>query len=153
MGSLLFLDGWILTRSLFILMNSIGMGRKRSRWESAAAVLASLLIHIFFLLGLAYFIVSSAERLQGPPVLEEPLQLTILPIPSAAKTTPKFAQTQPQENINRKPNKAAAFESDNDSIAASEAAPSGPDAMPSVDGREEKALDLTDQQYTAGKTQ
>lgn len=135
-------------------MNSIGIGRKRSRWENATAVLASLLIHLFFLLGLAYFILKSAERLQETPVvIEEPPQLTILPMPPAAKTTPRFAHTQPQETNDRKPNKDAAFESDNDSVAASEAAPSGPDAIPSVDGREEQGLDLTDQRYTAGKTQ
>jgi outer membrane biosynthesis protein TonB len=135
-------------------MNSIGIGRKRSRWENTTAVLASLLIHLFFLLGLAYFILKSAERLQETPVvIEEPPQLTILPMPPAAKTTPRFAHTQPQETNDRKPNKDAAFESDNDSVAASEAAPSGPDAIPSVDGREEQGLDLTDQRYTAGKTQ
>lgn len=135
-------------------MNSIGMGRKRSRWENTTAVLASLLIHLFFLLGLAYFILKSAERLQETPVvIEEPPQLTILPMPPAAKITPRFAHTQPQEKNDRKPNKDAAFESDNDSVAASEAAPSGPDAIPSVDGREEQGLDLTAQRYTAGKTQ
>jgi outer membrane biosynthesis protein TonB len=135
-------------------MNSIGIGRKRSRWENATAVLASLLIHLFFLLGLAYFILKSAERLQETPVvIEEPPQLTILPMPPAAKTTPRFAHTQPQETNDRKPNKDAAFESDNDSVAASEAAPSGTEAIPSVDGREEQGLDLTDQRYTAGKTQ
>ena len=135
-------------------MNSIGMGRKRSRWENTTAVLASLLIHLFFLLGLAYFILKSVDRLnETPAAIEEPPQLTILPMPPAAKPSPRFAQTQPQEKSDRKPNKDAAFESDNDSVAASEAAPSGPDAIPSVDGREEQGLDLTDQRYTAGKTQ
>jgi outer membrane biosynthesis protein TonB len=135
-------------------MNSMGIGRKRSRWENATAVLASLLIHLFFLLGLAYFILKSAERLkEKPAAIEEPPQLTILPMPPAAKPSPRFANTQPQEKNDRKPNKEAAFESDNDSVAASEAAPSGPDAIPSVDGREEQGLDLTDQRYTTGKTQ
>ena len=135
-------------------MNSIGMGRKRSRWENTTAVLASLLIHLFFLLGLAYFILKSAERIKETPVvLEEAPQLTLLPMPPAAKPSPRFAHTQPQEKNDRKPNKDAAFESDNDAVAATEAPPSGHDAIPSVDGREEQVLDLTDQRYTAGKTQ
>lgn len=135
-------------------MNSMRIGGKKSRWETATAVLASLLLHIFFLIGLAYFVLKSAEKLKEQTlVYEEAPQLTILPMAPAAKTTPRFAQTQPQEKTDRKPSKEAAFESDNDSIAASEAPPSAPDALPSVDGREDQGLDLADQRYSAGKTE
>jgi outer membrane biosynthesis protein TonB len=59
--------------------------------------------------------------------------------------------TPPQEKLERQPNKDAAFESDNDSIAASEAAPTGQEMMPSLTGREDQSLDLRDQRYTAGQ--
>jgi hypothetical protein len=72
-------------------------------------------------------------------------------MPAAPKTAPRFVSTTPQENLEKKPNKDAAFESDNDSIAASEAPPSGQEMMPSLEGREDQSLDLRDQRYAAGQ--
>jgi hypothetical protein len=40
-------------------MYSEGMRRNTSRWESAAAFLASLLLHLFFLLAVAFVILKS----------------------------------------------------------------------------------------------
>ena len=135
-------------------MNSSGMEGNRSRRETATAVLASLLIHFLCLLGVAYFSLSSAEKRKAIAAVDEaPPRLTILPAPVPAKEKPRFATTQPREKLERKPAKDAAFESDNDSLAASEAPPSGPDAVPSLDGREEQGIDLSDQRYAAGKPQ
>jgi outer membrane biosynthesis protein TonB len=133
-------------------MNSVGIRRNTSRWETAAAFLASLLLHLFFLLAVAFVILKSpAIPKEKSPTLEEPPQLTILPMPAAPKTAPRFVSTTPQENLEKKPNKDAAFESDNDSIAASEALPSGQEMMPSLEGREDQSLDLRDQRYTVGQ--
>lgn len=133
-------------------MNSVGMRRNTWRWETAAALLASLLVHLFFLLAVAFVILKGAGiRKEASTVLEEPPQLTILPMPPASKAPPQFVSTTPQEKIVRQPNKDAAFESDNDSIAASEAAPTGQEAMPSLEGREDQGLDLRDQRYAAGQ--
>lgn len=133
-------------------MNSVGTRRNMSRWETAAALLASLLVHLFFLLALAFFLLNSARISKKAPLeLDEPPQLTILPAPPAPKIAPRFVSTPPQENLEKKPNKDAAFESDNDSVAASEAQPSGQETMPSLQGREDHALDLHDQRYSAGR--
>ena len=133
-------------------MNSVGMRRNTSRWETAAAFLASLLVHLFFLLAVAFVI------LKGPGIpkeksspIEEPPQLTILPMSAAPKAAPRFVSTPPQEKLEKKPNKDAAFESDNDSIAASEARPTGQEMIPSLEGREDQSLDLRDQRYTTGQ--
>lgn len=83
----------------------------------------------------------------------KPPQLTILPMPPAPKAAPSFVSTTPLENLERKPNKDTAFESDNDSIAASESPSKGQEAMPSTEGREDQGLDLRDQRYTAGQKQ
>lgn len=133
-------------------MNSVGMRRNKSRWETAAAFLASLLLHLFFLLAVAFVVLNGARiSKEMVPVVEEPPQLTILPMPTAPKAAPRFVSTPPQENLEKKPNKDAAFESDNDSIAASEAPPSGQEMMPSLEGREDQSLDMRDQRYAAGQ--
>jgi len=135
-------------------MNSVGMRRNTSRWETATALLASLLVHLFFLLAVAFFILKGAGiRKETNTVLEEPPQLTILPMPPTSKATPRFVSTPLEEKLTRQPNKDAAFESDNDSIAASEASPTGQEPMPSLEGREDQGLDLRDQRYIAGKRQ
>jgi outer membrane biosynthesis protein TonB len=72
-------------------------------------------------------------------------------MPAAPKAVPRFVSTPPQEKLEKKPNKDAAFESDNDSIAASEAPPTGQEMMPSLEGREDQSLDLRDQRYAAGQ--
>ena len=133
-------------------MNSVGMRRNTWRWDTAAALLASLLLHLFFLLAVAFVILKGASiREETSAVLEEPPQLTILPMPPVSKTPPRFVSTPPQEEPARQPNKDAAFESDNDSIAASEAPPTGQEMMPSLAGREDQSLDLRDQRYAAGQ--
>ena len=128
------------------------MRRNTWRWDTAAALLASLLLHLFFLLAVAFVILKGAGiREEKSTVLEEPPQLTILPMPPAAKAPPRFVSTPPQEKLVTQPNKNAAFESDNDSIAASEAPPTGQEIMPSLEGREDQSLDLRDQRYAAGQ--
>jgi len=133
-------------------MNSVSIRRNVSRWETAAALLASLLVHLFFLLAVAFVIFKGAGiPKEKSTAIEEPPQLTILPMSAAPKAAPRFVSTPPQEKLEKKPNKDAAFESDNDSIAASEAPPSGQEIMPSLEGREEQGLDLRDQRYAAGQ--
>jgi outer membrane biosynthesis protein TonB len=67
------------------------------------------------------------------------------------KVTPKYISAVPQAPAPPKPKTDAAFESDKDSVAASEAAPSGREAAPSLDGKEDKNIELQNQQYTEGK--
>ena len=128
------------------------MSRSDERRENLAALLASVLIHLLLILGAAWFLLRASTGVVPPkPLDEEPIRLTILP--PAPKPTPKpqFIATPKRENLERRPSKDAAFESDNDSLAASEAAPTGAEPIPSQDGREEPGLQFQEQQYTAGK--
>ena len=133
-------------------MSSGVMSRSDERRETFAALVASVLIHLLLILGVAWFLLRAATGVVPPKTLDdEPVRLTILP--PAPKPTPKpqFIATPHQENLERKPSKDAAFESDNDSLAASQAAPSGAEPIPSQDGHDEPGLQFQEQQYTAGK--
>lgn len=128
------------------------MSRSDERRETFAALVASVLIHLLLILGVAWFLLRAATSVVPPkPLEDEPVRLTILPPEPKPTPKPQFIATPKQENLERKPSKDAAFESDNDSLAASEAAPSGAEPIPSQEGREEPGLQFQEQQYTAGK--
>ena len=134
-------------------MNRAAINKEESRAETLAAFIASLAIHLFLVLAVAYFILSSRVEPQPQPFEEEPLQITIIQpsVPAPVKVTPKYISAVPQAPDAPKPKTDAAFESDKDSVAASEAAPSGRETAPSLDGKEEKHIELQNQQYTEGK--
>ena len=134
-------------------MNRAAINKEESRAETLAAFIASLAIHLFLVLALAYFILSSRVELPPKPMEEEPLQITIIQpsVPKPVKVTPKYISAVPQAPSAPKPKTDAAFESDKDSVAASEAVPSGIEAAPSLDGKEDKNIELQNQQYTEGK--
>jgi outer membrane biosynthesis protein TonB len=133
-------------------MNFAAIGQDESRRETAVAFLASVLIHLLLVLGVGIFLLR-APRFLAPEESkeEEPLQLTLLPPVPVVPSRPQFISTRPQKKLERQPDKRAPFESDNDSLAASELPPSGTAAVPTVDGREGPHIELHDQQYTAGK--
>ena len=134
-------------------MNRAAINKEESRAETLAAFIASLAIHLFLVLAVAYFLLSSRVEPQPQPFEEEPLQITIIEpsVPVPVKVTPKYISAVPKAPAPPKPKTDAAFESDKDSVAASEAAPSGREAAPSLDGKEEKHIELQNQQYTEGK--
>jgi outer membrane biosynthesis protein TonB len=134
-------------------MNRAAINKEESRAETLAAFIASLAIHLFLVLAVAYFLLSSRVEPQPQPFEEEPLQITILQpsVPVPVKVKPKYISAVPQAPAPPKPKTDAAFESDKDSVAASEAAPSGREAAPSLDGKEDKNIELQNQQYTEGK--
>ena len=134
-------------------MNRVAINKEESRAETLGAFIASLAIHLFLVLAVAYFLLSSRVEPQPPPFEEETLQITIIEpsVPVPVKVTPKYISAVPQAPAPPKPKTDAAFESDKDSVAASEAAPSGREAAPSLDGKEDKNIELQNQQYTEGK--
>lgn len=128
------------------------MRRSDERRETLAALVVSVLIHLLLILGVSWFLLRTATSIVQPKALdEEPVRLTILPPTPKATPKPQFIATPKRENLERRPSKDAAFESDNDSLAASEASPTGAEPLPSQEGREEPGLQFQDQQYTAGK--
>jgi len=130
--------------------------RTQERRENLAALVASALLHLLLILAAAWFLLRAADSTLPPSPAaaldEEPVQLTILPPAPAPTPKPRFLSTPKQENLERTPSKDAPFESDNDSLAASESAPTGAEPIPSQEGREEPDIQFQDQQYTAGKT-
>ena len=134
-------------------MNRVAINKEESRAETLGAFLASLAIHLFLVLAVAYFLLSSRVEPPPQPMEDEPLQITIIQpsVPKPVKVTPKYISAVPQAPAPPKPKTDAAFESDKDSVAASEAVPSGIEAAPSLDGKEDKNIELQNQQYTEGK--
>ncbi len=128
--------------------------RAVERRETAAALAVSALLHLLLVLGAAWMLLRAVDTAAPPlPAEEEPVRLTILPPVPKPTPKPRFISTPPRENLERAPSKDAAFESDNDSLAASEAPPDGADPVPSLQGIEAPGIQLQDQRHTAGKTQ
>ena len=126
--------------------------RREWRREALAALALAILIHLALVFGAGWFFVLAANIPFQPAAAEpEPVRLVILPPEPKPAKRPVFVPSQSSETPARKPREDAPFESDRDSIAASEAAPTGTEPVPSVDGREENALTLRDQTYSAGK--
>ena len=136
-------------------MNGVLRQQDGSNREVAAAFVVALLIHLFLFLTIAYFIVNPLHPPKEIPGDEEqePLQLTILPPVSAAPPRPTYVPTTPQKNPDIQPKKDSPFESDNNSIAASESTPSGAIPLPSQDGRDQSSIELQDRQNRLGKAE
>lgn len=128
--------------------------RAEERRETFAALALSVLLHLLLVLGAAWMLLRSVDRTPPTaPLEEEPVRLVILPPVPKATPKPQFIATPPRENLERAPSKDAAFESDNDSLAASEAPPDGAEPLPSIEGIEAPGIELREQQYSAGKTE
>lgn len=123
-----------------------------SRRETAWAALASVLLHLGIILLVAWIMTVRAWQFSMPPEEEDaPIEITILPVEPAKPQPPTFVNT-PEENAPEAP-KNATFESDKNTRAASEAAPSGSAPAPSTDGRDAPTLELANRNHTAGKPQ
>jgi len=128
--------------------------RAEERRETLAALVVSVLLHLLLVLGAAWMLLRAVDPAStSVPVEDEPVRLVILPPVPKSTPNPQFISTPPRENLERAPSKDAAFESDKDSLAASEAPPEGAEPVPSLQGIEAPGLQLQDQQYTAGKTE
>ena len=118
------------------------------RRETIAAAVASVLIHLLIVVAIALSMTLPVWHFPVPREDLEPIEMTILPAEPPKPSDPSYVRTAPQ-NIQEAPENAP-FESDNNTRAASEAAPSGAQAMPSVDGEKSPALDLENRNYSAG---
>jgi hypothetical protein len=113
--------------------------KKQSR-KLGLAILISLFLHLAVGFSLAAF--GNVTTLAIPPE-EAPSQLTIMdlsPAPASEKN-PQFVETEKSKESAEKP-KDQTFESNANSLAASEKAPSGDLQMPSQDGRDLPTRDL-----------
>ena len=109
------------------------MERTRERRKIGWAILISLLLHFVVALSLAAFGGAFAST---PPEEDKPVELTIVDLstpPPRAPINPPFMQTAPAKESVEKP-KEQTFESNANSIAASELPATGDAPMPSQKG-------------------
>ena len=135
------------TAEITFTVGELATERKQEARKILWAVLAALVIHA--VIGFLLAIVSAVQRL--PEVEEDkPVELTIVDSSMLAPTKPKnaeFIETDPSRQTAEAP-KEKTFESNANSVAASEAAPSGDMPLPSQDGKDRPTLDLDNQRYT-----
>ncbi|MEI6071996.1 MAG: hypothetical protein WCS31_09405 [Verrucomicrobiae bacterium] len=121
-----------------------------SHRETIAAAIASVLIHLLIVACIGLTMALPAWKFSRPPEADMvPIEMTLISSAPPKPADPSYVRTAPQ-NIPDAP-KNAAFESDNNTRAASSAAPSGSQPMPSVDGRESPALELENRNYSGGR--
>lgn len=121
-----------------------------SRRETVVAAIASVLLHLALILCVALALSVPAWQFPvSPPESDAPIEITMMPVEASKPQPPSYVAT-PGEDVAEAP-KNAPFESDKNTRAASESAPSGTAAMPSLDGREATSLELVNRDYTEGK--
>jgi protein TonB len=109
------------------------------------AVLAALIIHL--IIGLFLAVVSAVQHDVTVPEDDTPVELTIVQTVPQKQKNAQFIETDPSRATAEVP-KEKTFESNANSIAASEAPPSGDMPLPSQEGKDRPALELDNQQYT-----
>lgn len=123
---------------------------ERDKSKNAGALLLSVVIHVVVIL---LFAIVLANRPSEPvPVAPpEPVELTLMPAPPLEATPPPdpyIATTEAQRS--EKPPEEKLFESDKDTLAASEKPPENTLPVPSQEGRDEKTPQFEDWQFSLG---
>lgn len=124
------------------------MQRRAERRTILLAVIASLLLHFAVAISLAAF----GGKLQPPvPQAEKPIEMTFIdstptPFPVAPKNAPLVETSQNRET--KEQPKEKTFESNANSIAASQQPGAGNAPVPTQDGKERSDLELDSQRYS-----
>jgi outer membrane biosynthesis protein TonB len=123
----------------------------RERRNIMLAIIASLLLHFIVAVSLASF----GDKLQSPlPEEEKPVELTIVdPIPMPPPVTPKnpmFVDTPEKRETKEEP-KEKTFESNANSIAASQLPALGEAPVPTQEGKDRPNMDLENEQYAVAQ--
>lgn len=118
---------------------------KRDRGKIWLAVLASLVLHVVVALSLAAFNGGSTPL---PTVEDKPVELTMVDLsatpPPSIKANPAYMETDPAKESAEAP-KEKTFESNANSIAASQLPATGDAALPSQDGKDRPFLNMQTQ--------
>lgn len=140
-----------MTSSEFILGHSAddAADRREETHKIFWALLAAIVLH--FVIGIAIAI--SSGIFSSPLQVEEdkPVELTLVDLPTPAPVVPKnpmFMETDETKASMEKP-KEQTFESNANSIGASEAAATGSLPLPSQQGKDRPAVDLESHPYSA----
>lgn len=122
---------------------------ENERRRTLVALGISILAHLVIILLVAFLL---GFRLPPPmPEEEEPVvELTIEPPPPVpAKDKPQYVDTNPAQAV-EKPPENAPFESDNNTVAASELPAQGNAPVPTMEGKETQGLEMENRDYVAG---
>jgi TonB family protein len=123
------------------------MERKRERQTLLLAILASVLLHFAVAISLASF----GDKLQPslPDDEEKPSELTLVDLASAPPVVNKNAQfiDTPENRQTKEEPKEKTFESNANSIGASELPALGDAPVPTQDGKDRPNLDLENQEH------
>jgi hypothetical protein len=121
-----------------------------SRRETVVAAIASVLLHLAIILCVAMALAVPAWQFPvSPPESDAPIEVTFLPAEPPKPQEPSYVTTA-EQNAPEAP-KNAPFESDKNTRAASNSVPTGTAPVPSLDGRDSPALELTNTDYKDGK--
>ncbi|HEY5893360.1 MAG TPA: hypothetical protein VIT91_09030 [Chthoniobacterales bacterium] len=124
------------------------------------AVIGSLLLHVLFFFGFGTWLSVRPQASAKVPERDLPPEITLIAEPTptpdprlgAAPTPTPEPELLRSENMTEaeKPPENTSFESDRDTLAASEKAGTGPKNMPAIEGRKQDHLELADQQLSLG---
>ncbi len=144
------------------MIETVRTERRRERKRTLVALLVSLLIHLLILLAAVLVLSLHPEWMpRSEPVVPAPelTELTLMdpepsptPPPEAAPT-PKLERAffdSAQGVVSETAPENAAFESDRNTVAASEQPPTGAEPLPSQQGEDSAQVSLRDQQFTLG---
>src|ERR1051325_1548696 len=123
------------------------MEQRRDYRKLGAAILISLVLHLVIGFSLAAFGSAFTPAL---PLEEKPVELTLVDLaepPPQGPKNPPFMETDPAKESQEKP-KEETFESNANSIGASERAATGDLPLPSQEGKERPAMDLDTHNYS-----
>jgi TonB family protein len=123
--------------------------REDDRRKALAALVASILLHLF-IIGSVSLVLAARRPIFVPPPEESPVELTLVAAPDTApKQRPSYVQTSESQRA-EKPPEDSVFESDKDTHAASPLPAAGDAPVPTQDGRDQPGLSLENREYTAG---
>jgi len=126
--------------------------RQRERRRTLIAFFASVIIHLLLLLIAILIFALNPELFDRPeptPDDDEPIEFTIVPPPELEPEQRLFVDSS-QTEASDAPPPDPKFESDQDSVAASERPPMDETPVPTTNGEEESSFRLRDQTLTLG---
>jgi TonB family protein len=123
--------------------------REDERRKALAALVASILLHLF-IIGSVSLVLAVRRPIFVPPPEESPVELTLVAAPDTTpKQRPSYVQTSESQRSDKPPENSV-FESDKDTHAASPLPAAGDAPVPTQDGRDQPGLSLENREYTAG---
>ncbi len=131
-------------------MSSASVERDDTRFKILVAILLSLLLHMLIIGGVAVVALEEGKAKKKEVKDDKPLEIVLIPPPAQAAPKPQFIDSADATVTDKAPEKPA-FESDQNTMAASEQPAAGTLPIPTQEGRDDQSLDFANRNYTPGK--